>query len=233
MNKLSDTQSLILSAASQRPELIALPLPASLRGGAARKVVAAMLDKGLLQEVDANLRQGEPVWRSTGDGHGTTLVATDVGLAAISIDPEEDGLVAEVQGQKSVAMDMGLTPAEANMLIDAPAKAAPKRRAALDLLEAVAPAPKTVKPVRTKKARAPKEEGAQREGTKQATLIAMLAAPSGATVAEIMAETGWLAHTVRGAMAGSLKKKLGMQIDSAKEEGRGRVYRSQPAAKEV
>ena len=86
MTKLSDTQALILSAAAQRPEHIALPLPESLRGGAATKVVGAMLAKGLLREVDADLRKSEPVWRETGAGHGTTLVATDAGLAAIGID---------------------------------------------------------------------------------------------------------------------------------------------------
>ncbi len=82
MTQLSDTQALILSAAAQRPERIALPLPESLRGGAAAKVVGAMLAKGFLQEVDADLRKGEPMWRETGDGHGTTLVATDAGLGA-------------------------------------------------------------------------------------------------------------------------------------------------------
>ena len=89
MTQLSDTQSLILSAAAQRPEHIVLPLPESLRGGAAAKVVGAMLSKGLLQEVDADLRKGEPMWRETGDGHDTTLVATDAGLAAIGIETED------------------------------------------------------------------------------------------------------------------------------------------------
>jgi hypothetical protein len=55
------------------PERIALPLPESLRGGAAAKVVGAMIAKGLLQEVDADLRKGEPMWRETGDGHGTKM----------------------------------------------------------------------------------------------------------------------------------------------------------------
>ncbi|WP_245902458.1 hypothetical protein [Pararhodobacter marinus] len=89
MTKLSDTQALILSAAAQRPEHIALPLPESLRGGAAAKVVGAMLAKGFLEEVDADMRNGEPVWRETGDGHGVTLVATDAGLAAIGIETED------------------------------------------------------------------------------------------------------------------------------------------------
>ena len=89
MTKLSDTQALILSAAAQRPEHIALPLPESLRGGAAAKVIGAMLAKGFLEEVDADIRNGEPVWRETGDGHGVTLVATDAGLAAIGIESED------------------------------------------------------------------------------------------------------------------------------------------------
>src|SRR5690625_3290934 len=89
MTKLSDTQAIILSAAAQREDRIALPLPESLRGGAAAKVVGAMLAKGFLEEVDADTRKGEPLWRETGDGHGVTLIATDEGPAAIGIMPED------------------------------------------------------------------------------------------------------------------------------------------------
>jgi hypothetical protein len=89
MTQLSDTQTLILRAVAQRPERIAMPLPESLRGGAAAKVIGAMLAKGFLQEVDADLRKGEPMWRETGDGNGVTLVATDAGFAAIGIEPED------------------------------------------------------------------------------------------------------------------------------------------------
>ena len=46
-----------------------------------------------------------------------------------------------------------------------------------------------------------------REGTKQATLIAMLRSEAGAAIAEIVASTGWLPHAARGAMAGALKKR--------------------------
>jgi Protein of unknown function (DUF3489) len=53
----------------------------------------------------------------------------------------------------------------------------------------------------------------------------MLRRPEGATIAEIVADTGWQPHTVRGAFAGALKKKLGLTIVSEKAEGRGRVYR--------
>jgi hypothetical protein len=64
-----------------------------------------------------------------------------------------------------------------------------------------------------------------RTGTKQAILIAMLRAEGGATIEEIAAATGWQSHTVRGAMAGALKKKLGLEVTSEKVEGRGRTYR--------
>ena len=65
----------------------------------------------------------------------------------------------------------------------------------------------------------------RREGSKQALMIEMLKRPEGATIAQIMHETGWLAHTCRGAMAGALKKKLGLTITSEKSEGGARTYR--------
>jgi hypothetical protein len=65
----------------------------------------------------------------------------------------------------------------------------------------------------------------RREGTKQDMLITMLRAPEGATIAEIVAATGWQAHSARGAMSGVLKKKLGLTITSEKVTDRGRTYR--------
>lgn len=185
MTKLSETQALILSAAAQRADRIALPLPESLRGSAAAKVVGAMLAKGFLEEVDADLRRGEPVWRETGDGHGTTLVATDVGLAAIGIEPEDAHTAPAGATDASTDAPTPDTPTEA--------EAAPKART-------------------------------PREGTKQAALIAMLRAPNGATIEEIATALEWAAHTIRGAMAGALKKKLGLEVTSDRVEGRGRVY---------
>lgn len=87
MTKLSETQSLILTAGAQHPDNLALPLPKGLAGAAAKMAVGKMIDRGWLQEAEANLRRGEPLWRETGDGHGTTLVVTDAGLLAIGIEP--------------------------------------------------------------------------------------------------------------------------------------------------
>ena len=64
-----------------------------------------------------------------------------------------------------------------------------------------------------------------RENSKQAQVIAMLKRPEGATIAQIMEATGWQQHTVRGTLAGTLKKRLGLTITSTKETGGQRVYR--------
>lgn len=64
-----------------------------------------------------------------------------------------------------------------------------------------------------------------REGTKQAVLIELLSRAEGATLPQMTEATAWQAHTVRGAMAGALKKKLGLEITSEKQTGTDRVYR--------
>ncbi len=87
MTKLTETQTTILTAGAQRPDNIALPLPKGLAGAAAKMAVNRMIERGWLQEVDAPSSRGEPLWRETGDGHGTTLVVTDAGLRVIGIEP--------------------------------------------------------------------------------------------------------------------------------------------------
>jgi hypothetical protein len=64
-----------------------------------------------------------------------------------------------------------------------------------------------------------------RDSSKQAQLIAMLRRAKGATVDEIAEALSWQPHTVRGAIAGALKKKLGLDVTSEKDEKRGRIYR--------
>lgn len=169
MPKLSDTQLVILSAAAQREDRNVLPLPGSLRGGAAQKVIGALMKRGLIAETVADqLAKADSalnrIWRNDEEGCAILLHVTDVGLAAIGFEPQQP---------------------------------------------VPDPAPK---------ARTP------RTGTKQAKLIEMLRAEGGATIDEIVAATGWQSHTVRGAMSGALKKKLGLTIASEKVEGRGRAY---------
>ena len=73
---------------------------------------------------------------------------------------------------------------------------------------------------------ATKAASTPRTESKQSQLIAMLQQPDGATIVEITKALSWLPHTVRGAIAGALKKKLGLNVESEKVElSRGRVYR--------
>ena len=182
MSKLTETQTLILTRASARSGNLALPLPEGLHGAAAKMAIGRMVKLGFIDEVDANIRRNEPLWRETGDGHGTTLIASEAGLAAVGIDPVVSRAVASARKAK--------------------AKPAPEAEDA--------------------------ESIPGRAGTKQAAIIALLQRPEGASVAEIVAATGWLAHSVRGMISGALKKKLGLPILSEKVEGRGTVHRFPP-----
>lgn len=69
-----------------------------------------------------------------------------------------------------------------------------------------------------------------RADSKQALVIGLLQRPEGATIAQIMEATGWQQHTVRGTLAGTLKKRLGLTINSSKESGGQRVYRIDPVS---
>lgn len=95
-------------------------------------------------------------------------------------------------------------------------------------MHAVGIEPKPVPAAKPKRARRAKGEGAPRKtrtDSKQARLIAMLKREKGATIDEIVKAFAWQAHTVRGVIAGALKKKLGLKVTSEKDESRGRVYK--------
>jgi len=91
-------------------------------------------------------------------------------------------------------------------------------------------AQKTKKRVRTRKSRGAavpvksKSNAAGKPKSKLDAIVAALRAPKGATLAQLMAVTGWQQHSVRGALSGALKKKRGMAITSTKA-GEERVYR--------
>jgi hypothetical protein len=207
MTRLSDTQAVILSAAAQRADGNVLPLPGSLRGGAATKVVGALLSRGLIREqiIDSPRKADaamNTLWRNEDDGRGVLLYITPAGLEAIGIEPEaadpEAGSAAEPAASAPTVADV------------APAGPAPTRRGR----------PRKAAPTNAVAAPAPKT----RDGTKQAQVIAMLRRREGATIAQIVEATAWRSHTVRGFFAGALKKKLGLEVSSEKVDG-VRVYR--------
>ena len=94
----------------------------------------------------------------------------------------------------------------------------PELEADVAKAEASWQSPSQHKPVRT------------RADSKQALVIGLLQRPEGATIAQIMEATGWQQHTCRGTLAGTLKKRLGLTINSSKETGGQRVYRIDPVS---
>lgn len=64
-----------------------------------------------------------------------------------------------------------------------------------------------------------------REGSKKATILAMLRSQTGATLPQIMEATGWQPHTVRGFISGAIGKQLGLAVQSTRTEKGERLYR--------
>src|SRR3984893_13837082 len=111
---LSDTQLLILSAASQRTDHAAT-LPANLKGSAAKKVIDRLLKQKLLQELRA--KDDMPVWRRGDDNRPYTLRITKGGLKAIQVK------------DVAVALDENVTPSPDELVgTNAPAEANLKER---------------------------------------------------------------------------------------------------------
>ena len=169
--KLTPTQETVLNAASQRPDGSLYPLPETLKGGAALKVITALENKGLIY--DAAITPPYKTWLISDDGY-----------RAIGLEPPEP----EASEEKPAAsFEKEVTEAE----------------------QALGIAPAADKPKTTTKLR---------QGTKQATVIEMLKRPEGATIEEIAQKTGWLKHTIRGFFAGTLKKKLGLELTRNKTQ---------------
>ena len=204
MAKLTDTQLTILSAACQREDRNIYPITSKLTGGALGKVLNTLLAKSLIEEASAG--RDQTVWRTDEDGSRLTLRSTHAACDALGI-----GEPAGSPGPRSKTCKQGGDTA-------APASKGPRRSAKGKAKAANARAAKRA-PAK------PKGAPGTRIGTKQEKLIAMLRRKEGATVAEVVKALDWQPHTVRGAIAGALKKKLGLNISSEKIEGRGRVYR--------
>jgi hypothetical protein len=177
MSKLSDTQAVILSAASQRDEGAVLPLPEMLkiRGGAVDKVLGSLKAKGLIEHRGSRRGDNPPPLR-----------ITRAGLEAIGIEPEDGGDIERVATEGARLADAA--DVEGRARSGAPADTQPDAAA-----------------TRTPRA-----------GTKQALMIALLKRPEGATVEQIAAATGWQHHTIRGAISGALKKKLGLAVEATR-----------------
>lgn len=225
MTKITDTQRTILTAAADRDDGAIHPLPDHVKGGAATKVIHALLKAGLIA--------------------GTPFTITSAGRAAIGTAPEADKptipaalekfTVAQIANAISTITGEAVSAKSFNYkgkALDRLASLMTERRLSVrDVLsaagiEAVTPDGAALSGLGIAEAPPPvTPAGKTRADSKQAHLIGMLKRPGGASIEEIAGAFGWQAHTVRGAVAGALKKKLGLAVSSEKVDGRGRVYR--------
>lgn len=180
MTKLTDTQSILLSAAAAREDGSLLPLPASITApaGGTAKSLASLVAKGCIEE--RPVTDPALVHRSDDDGR-YGLFITAAGLTAIGVEPE-DGGAADPDSKGTAQPDQSVPTRP-----DAPA---PERQ------------------------------------TKAALVLALLRRPEGATLAELVAATGWLPHTTRAALTGLRKK--GHTVEKSKRDG-VTCYRVEPA----
>ncbi len=81
------------------------------------------------------------------------------------------------------------------------------------------------KKVAAKKAATSKQLKTPKSPSKLSQLEAMLRRPAGATLPQLVKALSWQAHSVRGAMSGTLKKKQGFAVTASRVDGQDRVYR--------
>ncbi|MCL4712803.1 MAG: DUF3489 domain-containing protein [Pseudorhodoplanes sp.] len=144
---------------------------------------------------EVRAKRDDTVWRHDKNHGKMTLRATRAAFDALGIDPKE---IAATEDDTEEASATAETTGDGSKTGKSPSKS---------------------------KSRRPADQKQTRAGSKQAQLIEMLKSPDGATIEEIVKKFKWQAHTVRGAIAGALKKKLGLNVQSEKVEDRGRVYR--------
>jgi len=192
--KFNDTQLVLLSAASQQDDHCLVP-PTGPKRSQAQRAAAKLLEAGLVKEIRA--KAGAPIWRRGEEkGHTYALKLTAAGVKAIAVDetPPSQG--------------------EAERRADHPVGAADPQP------EPGSNRPATVNRPDSGAARIPMSP---RSGTKIAEVISLLQRGDGATLAELVAATGWLPHTTRAALTGLRKRGYGIAIDRT-DKPRGSVY---------
>ncbi len=234
MTKLTDTQRAVLTAAASRADGAIQPLPDNLKGGAVTKVLHALIAAELITQAPYTITPtGRAAITDDGKGSKPVLPAALEKLTVIQVATAIANITGTAVNPKSFnykgkALErLGTLITEQRLSIQAVLKAAGIEAIAPDgtALSGIGLQANTPTPAVEQVEVTPAPSRKTRPDSKQAQLIAVLKRPQGASIEEITAQFGWQPHTVRGAIAGALKKKLGLTVLSEKVEGRGRVYR--------
>lgn len=213
--KLTDTQLVALSVASQRADRCIVP-PEHLKGGATAKFTSSLIAKGVAEEIDATPEM--PVIRRNED-HAFALVITATGFAALGIEASNaaDALPTATGDPDTASRGYGDEP---------PTKGGPAAGDSL-LPNDAGSVPAAAASSSTARSATP------REGTKLSQLISMLERAEGAAISELMSATGWLAHTTRAALTGLRKRGYTVELekDAGTQESRYRITAMPIAAK--
>ena len=146
-------------------------------------------------------KAGAPIWRRDEEtGHTYTLKLTAAGVKAIAVDETPPP-----QGEAERRAD--------HLIVAVDPKPEPGSAPAAFLIVRMRRAPNPMSP---------------RSGTKISEVIALLQRVDGATLAELVAATGWLPHTTRAALTGLRKRGYAIGIDRT-DKARGSVYRIEPS----
>jgi hypothetical protein len=193
--KLTDTQLVLLGAAAQRKDLCLVALP-TLKGATAQKVANKLISAGFVKEVKA--KSSDPFWRRDQEsGASYALKLTAAGAKAIAVDDAAEPEDACGESDTLANRDQATIPSKLD---------------AKDVQPAEAMAPDPIRP------------SAPRGGSKLARVIALLERDHGATIEELIAATGWLAHTTRAALTGLRKRGYAISINRS-DDSRGTFYR--------
>ena len=193
--KLTDAQTAMLNTASRREDRC-LPPISSLRGAQIVKTGEKLIAAGWVREVKA--KGSIPVWRRDGAA-GTAFALKLTAAGAKAIAPEGDA-----PSKKAAVTEVSEPPAPLATASAAPVAKTTQETVVLGSIER-------------------RKLGEPRPTSKIAAVVGLLSRCGGATLAELIAATGWLPHTIRAALTGLRKRGYVLTLDRS-DQNRGSAY---------